>query len=142
MDPETEIARERLFERISAAFARRDLEAVAEGMRPDVELTLGGSSWLAGTYVGVDEFFRYLAGAALVLTSTDGQLSYIHAATEMTVVHEFMVGDGGPFAIKMPLHEVFTFTPDGMIGSILIRPWDQTKFDRAVNTVDRPSPFD
>jgi ketosteroid isomerase-like protein len=126
--------REQLFARISTAFAERDLVAVAEGMRPDIELTLRGSSWLAGKYVGFDEFFQYVAGAARVLHSTDGQLSYIHDGEEMTVVHEFVVG-AGPEAVTMALHEIFTFDEEGMITSVLIRPWDQAKFDRAVNVL-------
>jgi len=131
---ETRIERQQLFARISAAFARRDFDAVAEAMRPDLELTLRGSSWLAGKYVGIEEFFQYVAGAAAVLSPTDGQLSYIHDGDDMTVVHEFVVG-AGPSAVTMALHEVFTFDDDGMIASLLIRPWNQAKFDEAANAL-------
>jgi ketosteroid isomerase-like protein len=139
VDRAIQIEREQLFARISAAFAVRDFAAVVEGMRPDVELTLRGSSWLAGKYVGYDEFFQYVAGAAQVLGSTDGQLSYIHAGEEMTVVHEFRVG---PTAVEMALHEVFTFDEESMITALLIRPWDQAKFDLAVNAFLASRTFD
>ena len=48
-----------------------------------------------------------------MLSSTDGQHSYIHARDEMTVVHEFRVG--AP-AVGMALPEVFTFGEDTVAG--------------------------
>ena len=41
--------RESLFTRMVLAFAHGDLAALEEGVRSDVELTLRGSSWLAGS---------------------------------------------------------------------------------------------
>ncbi|TMK33307.1 MAG: hypothetical protein E6G58_13530 [Actinobacteria bacterium] len=124
--------RERLFTRMVMAFARGDLAALEEGVRPDVELTLRGDSWLAGRYRGYEEFGQYAAGAALVLGAVNRQLSYFHAGAEMTVVHDFLVG-GGALLVEMPLHEVVGFDADDLVESLLIRPWDQRLFDEAVN---------
>jgi ketosteroid isomerase-like protein len=122
--------REEAFTELVRAFARHDYEALEGGVRPDVELTLRGSSWLAGKYRGYAEFGQYVAGAALVLGPGGGQLSYHHDGAEMNVVHEFVVG---PTAVRMPLHEVVTFDDEQLVASLLIRPWDQDLFDEAVN---------
>jgi hypothetical protein len=122
--------REELFTGLVRAFARGDLAALEQGVRPDVELTLGGTSWLAGKYRGYEEFQQYVACAALVLGRAEGQLSYHHTGDEMTVIHDFLIG---PPAVRMALHEVITFDADGKVQSLLVRPWDQAKFDEAVN---------
>jgi hypothetical protein len=122
--------REELFTGLVRAFARGDHAALEEGVRPDVELTLGGTSWLAGKYRGYEEFRQYVAGAALILGRAEGQLSYHHAGDEMTVIHDFLVG---PPAVRIALHEVISFDADGRVQSLLVRPWDQAKFDEAVN---------
>jgi ketosteroid isomerase-like protein len=127
--------REEGFTALVQAFARRDHGALEGGVRPDVELTLRGSSWLAGKYRGYEEFGQYVAGAALVLGPGEGQLSYHHDGAEMTVVHEFAVG---PLGVRMPLHEVVTFDDDDLVESLLIRPWDQDLFDEAVNAFLAP----
>ena len=124
--------RESLFTRMVMAFAHGDLAALEEGVRSDVELTLRGSSWLAGKYRGYEEFGQYAAGAKLVLWAANRQLSYLHAGDEMTVVHDFLVG-GGALLVEMPLHEVVNFDGEDLVESLLIRPWDQHLFDEAVN---------
>jgi len=124
--------RESLFTSMVIAFARGDLAALEEGVRPDVELTLRGDSWLAGKYRGYEEFAQYAAGAGLVLGAVNRQLSYFHAGDEMTVVHDFLVGRGASL-VEMPLHEVVGFDDDDLVESLLIRPWDQHLFDEAVN---------
>jgi hypothetical protein len=131
-------SREDLFTRIALAFAHHDFDAVADGVRPDVELTLRGSSWLAGKYRGYEEFGHYVAGAAEVLAPAGRQLSYLHDGNEMTVIHDFLVG-GGELVVEMPLHVVVAFDTDEMIESLLIRPWDQSRFDEAVNAFLVPS---
>ena len=67
-----------------------------------------------------------------MLWAANGQLSYLHAGDEMTVVHDFLVG-GGALVVEMPLHEVVNFDGDDLVESLLIRPWDQHLFDEAVN---------
>ena len=124
--------RESLFTRMVMAFAHGDLAALEEGVRSDVELTLRGSSWLAGKYRGYEEFGQYAAGAKLVLWAANRQLSYLHAGDAMTVVHDFLVG-GSALMVEMPLHEVVNFDGDDLVESLLIRPWDQHLFDEAVN---------
>jgi hypothetical protein len=122
--------REELFAGLVQAFARGDHAALEAGVRPDVELTLGGTSWLAGKYRGYEEFRQYVAGAALILGRTEGQLSYHHVGDEMTVIHDFLVG---PPAVRIALHEVIAFDAEGRVQSLFVRPWDQAKFDEAVN---------
>src|SRR6266581_8476237 len=102
LSAERERARERLFTRMASTFARHDFESLEGDVVPDVELTLRGSSWLAGKYRGYEEFGQYAAGAKLVLGAADRQLSYLHAGDEMTVVHDFLVG-GGALLVEMPL---------------------------------------
>src|SRR5262245_3657975 len=92
---------EALFTLMPAAFAHRNFGDVAAGVRPTVELTLRGSSWLAGKYRGYEEFSQYVAGAALVLTPAGKQFSFHHEEAEMTVIHDFIVGSG-PTAVEMP----------------------------------------
>src|SRR5438046_3115773 len=117
---------------MASTFARHDFESLEGDVVPDVELTLRGSSWLAGKYRGYEEFGQYAAGAKLVLWAANRQLSYLHAGDEMTVVHDFLVG-GGALLVEMPLHEVVNFDDDDLVESLLIRPWDQHLFDEAVN---------
>ena len=128
--------REALFTQLVEAFARGDHAALEPGVRPDVELTLGGTSWLAGTCRGYEEFQQYVAGAALVLSRAEGQLSYHHSEGQMVVIRDFLIDRS---AVRMALHEVITFDDDGRVRSLEVRPWDQAKFDEAVDAslIDR-----
>ena len=56
LSAERERARERLFTRMASTFAGHDFESLEGDVVPDVELTLRGSSWLAGKYRGYEEF--------------------------------------------------------------------------------------
>ncbi len=132
LSAERERTRERLFTRMASTFARHDFESLEGDVVPDVELTLRGSSWLAGKYRGYEEFGHYVAGAALVLMPAGRQLSYIHEGNQTTVVHDFLVGERD-HCKAMPLHIVLSFDTDDIIESMLIRPWDQSLFDEALN---------
>jgi hypothetical protein len=135
------IERQSLFTSMASAFARRAFDEVAEGVVPDVTLTLQGSSWLAGTYRGYEEFSQYVLAARLVLEPAGKALTYLHHGEEMIVMHEFEVGGrvGGP---EVPLHITVTFGPDGRLSSLVIQPKDQATFDRAVDSFLRPAvPF-
>lgn len=120
--------RESLFTRMVMAFAHGDLAALEEGVRSDVELTLRGSSWLAGKYRGYEEFGQREARAR------GGQQAALLPPLRRR-------DDSGPrlpcrgraLLVEMPLHEVVNFDGDDLVESLLIRPWDQDLFDEAVN---------
>jgi hypothetical protein len=117
---------------MASAFARRDFEAVARGVRPEVVLQLTGTSWLAGTYRGYEEFGHYLLGSRQVLVSAEKPITYLHAGDEMTVLHDFVVG-GSPLGPEIPLHVTVSFDADNTIASLLIQPQEQDAFDDAVD---------
>jgi hypothetical protein len=98
---------------------------------PEVVLTLQGSSWLAGTYQGYEEFSQYVLGARHVLESAGKPITYLHHDDQMTVVHDFLVG-GSAISPEMPLRVTVSFDPDGRVTSLLIEPGDQDVFDAAV----------
>ena len=131
------IERQALFTGMASAFARRAFDEVADGVVPEVELTLVGSSWLAGTYVGYEGFSHYVLAARLVLEPAGRPLTYLHHDDEMTIMHEFEVGGrvGGP---EIPLHISVKFADDGRISSLVIQPKDQALFDEAVDSYLTP----
>lgn len=126
---ELQTERRSLFTRLASAFARRDFEAVAAGVMPTVRLTLTGSSWLAGVYLGYEGFSQYVEAARLVLEPAEKQIRYLHDGLEMVVMHEFFVGSD-PAEIPLTIHVLFA--DDGRISSLSIEPQDPARFDRAV----------
>ena len=132
------LERQALFTGMASAFARRAFDEVAGGVVPEVELTLIGSSWLSGTYLGYEGFSQYVLAARLVLEPAGRPLTYLHHDDEMVITHEFEVGGrvGGP---EIPLHIRVTFAGDGRIASLLIQPKDQTLFDDAVDSYLSPA---
>jgi ketosteroid isomerase-like protein len=131
------VERQALFTGMASAFARRAFDDVAAGVVPEVELTLTGSSWLAGTYRGYEAFSHYVLAARLVLEPAGRPLTYLHHDDEMVIMHEFEVGGrvGGP---EIPLHVSVRFAGDGRISSLVIQPKDQTLFDEAVDSFLEP----
>jgi hypothetical protein len=131
------IERQSLFTSMASAFARRAFDEVAEGVVPDVTLTLQGSSWLAGTYRGYEEFSHYVLAARMVLEPAGKAMTYLHHGEEMAIMHEFEVGGrvGGP---EIPLHITVRFGVDGRISSLMIQPRDQELFDQAVDSFLHP----
>jgi hypothetical protein len=129
---EVQIERQGAFTRMASAFARRDFEAIARGVAPEVVLTLAGSSWLAGTYRGFEGFSQYLLAARMILEPAGKPLTYLHHGNEMTIMHEFLVG-GGARAPEIPLHVTVQFAEDGKLLSLQIEPKDQALFDRAAD---------
>jgi hypothetical protein len=53
-DVEIQVEREAVLLELAVAYQRRELAVFEAAVRPDMTLTLGGSSRLAGTYVGYD----------------------------------------------------------------------------------------
>jgi len=131
------IERQALFTSMAGAFVRRAFDEVTEGVVPEVTLTLQGSSWLAGTYRGYEEFSHYVLAARLVLEPAGKPMTYLHHGEEMVIMHEFEVGGrvGGP---EIPLHISVRFGADGRLSSLVIQPKDQALFDQAVDSFLRP----
>jgi hypothetical protein len=131
------LERQALFTGMASAFARRAFDEVVDGVVPDVELTLVGTSWLAGTYVGYEGFSHYVLAARLVLEPAGRPLTHRHHDDEMAIMHEFEVGGrvGGP---EIPLHVSVRFADDGRISSLVIQPQDQVLFDEAVDSYLNP----
>jgi hypothetical protein len=69
LGPERRRHREERFTVLVRAFARDDYAALEGGVRPDVELTLRRSSWLAGKYRGYAEFGQRGQDARIFLTN-------------------------------------------------------------------------
>jgi hypothetical protein len=132
-DRDVQIERQSLFTRMASAFARSDFDAVAQGVVPEIQLILQGTSWLAGTYQGYEGFSHYLQSARLVLEPAGKPLTYLHHDDEMVVMHEFVIGGtvGGP---EVPIHITVRFADDGRLASLVIQPKDQAVFDDAVDS--------
>ena len=69
VDPWVQQEREAQFARNMDAFIRRDFSVIDETMRPDVTLELPGSSWLAGTYRGLEAVSRGVIALRQVFNS-------------------------------------------------------------------------
>jgi hypothetical protein len=135
---EIELQREGLLARLATAYQRRDLDAFEAACRPDMVLTLAGSSRLSGTYHGYGAFSEYLDAVRDVLRSAEGQIKFEHDGDRMVFTQ--MVVISGPFhQVEMPLHVTAEFHSDGRIQSFLAELGDQGLFDYVVNTSAQPS---
>ncbi len=130
--------REAQFVQNMGAFARRDFEALAAAWRPDVELTLPGSSWLAGVHRGYKEVSRCVLGLRQVLASEEKRISFLHEGDQMIVRHDIMV-HGPEHVVDMILLVKVRYDSDGKAGSIYLEPDDLGLFDHVLNTMLRSS---
>jgi hypothetical protein len=96
-------------------------------------LTLGGSSRLAGTYVGYDAFGRYLEVLRRVLRSAGQPITFVHEKNEMTF-RQIMVVYGPKHDAEMALVVTVLYDDEGKITSFLVLPEDQGLFDYVVDT--------
>jgi ketosteroid isomerase-like protein len=135
---EIELQREGLLSRLATAYQRRDLDAFESACRPDMVVTLAGSSRLSGTYHGYGAFSDYLDAVRDVLRSADEQMRFEHDGDRMILTQ--MVVISGPFhQVEMPLRVTVVFHPDGRVQSFLAELGDQGLFDYVVNTSAQPS---
>ena len=130
---EVEVEREGLLARLAGAYQRRELEVFEEACRPDMVLTLAGSSRLAGTYHGYGAFADYLTALRDVLRSTGRQIVFHHDGDQM-VFRQLMVVSGPNHAIEMELLITVRFHADGRVESFLVEPDDQGLFDYVVDS--------
>jgi ketosteroid isomerase-like protein len=132
--PKSEIQsqREAQFIQDVGAFVRRDFEAIEQKMRSDVVMKLPGSSWLAGTYQGLEEVGRCVLGLRHVLDSSEDRISFLHEGDQMIVRHDIMV-HGPKHQVGMTLMIRFRFGADGKSESISVEPSDLGLFDHVLN---------
>ena len=130
--------REAQFIQDVGAFVRRDFEAIERRMRSDVVMHLPGSSWLAGTYRGLEEVGRCILGLRHVLDSSDDHISFLHEGDQMVVRHDIMV-HGPKHEVPMTLLIRLRFDGDGKSESISVEPTDLGLFDHVLNVALKDS---
>jgi ketosteroid isomerase-like protein len=135
---DVEIEREGLFARLATAYQRRDLDVFEEACRPDMVVTLAGSSRLAGTYHGYGAFSEYLDAVRDVLRAADDTIRFEHDGDQM-IFTQAVVISGPNHQVEMPLRVTVVFHADGRVQSFLAELGDQGLFDYVVNTAARPS---
>jgi ketosteroid isomerase-like protein len=118
---------------LADAFQRHDLDVFEQEVRPDMTLTLVGSSRLAGTYEGYAAFGRYLEVLREVLKSADKPITFEHSASEM-IFRQVMEVMGPKHAVEMTLVVTVGYAEDGKIQSFLVEPRDQGLFDHVIDT--------
>jgi ketosteroid isomerase-like protein len=132
-DAEIQVEREAVLLELATAYQRRELDIFEAAVRPDMTLTLGGSSRLAGTYVGYDAFGRYLEVLRRVLRSAGRPITFVHEKNEMTF-RQVMVVYGPQHDVEMTLAVTILYDDEGKIASFLVLPEDQGLFDHVVDT--------
>jgi ketosteroid isomerase-like protein len=136
---QVQIEREGLLERLASAYQRRDLAVFEEVVRPDMVLTLAGSSRLAGTYHGYGAFSEYLEALRHVLRSAEKQITFKHNSNEM-VFWQAMIVSGPRHQVEMTLRVTVRFHyADGRVESFYVEPEDQKLFDHVVDSTMKTS---
>src|ERR1700675_2846283 len=83
--------RETQFLQNMRAFMRGNFALVETAWRPDVLLTLPGSSWLAGTHQGLEDVSRCVHGLRQVLTAEQTRTEFLHEDNQLIVRHDIKV---------------------------------------------------
>jgi hypothetical protein len=135
---DVEVEREGLLARLAVAYQRRDFDVFQAACRPDMVVTLAGSSRLAGTYHGYGAFSEYLDAVRDVLRSADERVVFEHDEDQMVFTQKIIVS--GPFhQVEMPMRVTGVFHADGRVQSFLAEMGDQGLFDYVVDTSAQPS---
>jgi hypothetical protein len=130
---EIEVEREGLFARLATAYQRRELEVFEQACRPDMVVTLAGSSRLAGTYHGYGAFSEYLDAVREVLRAADDRIRFEHDGDRM-IFTQTVVISGPHHEVEMALRVTCEFHADGRIQSFLAELEDQGLFDYVVDS--------
>lgn len=130
--------REAVFLQGVGAFMRRDFGALERSMRADIQMTLPGSSWLAGTYRGPRAVASCILGLRKVLDSSEDRISFLHAGDRMMVRHEITL-HGPQHETEMVFFVGVSFDPDGRVRSVSVEPEDLGLLDHVLNSVDEGS---
>jgi len=118
---------------LAAAYQHRDLGVFENEVRPDMSLTLAGSSRLAGTYHGYEAFGSYLEVLREVMAAARKPIKFEHGSNWM-VFRQVMVVSGPQHDVEMTLVVSVGYDDDGLIESFLVEPEDQGLFDYVVDT--------
>lgn len=121
-----------LFE-LASAYERGDISAYKEAVRPDVALTLTGSSQLAGTYHGYEAFGRYLRVLRRVMRSAGKLVTFDHDGN-VTVFKQVMVVSSPKHDAEITLFVRVQYDEEGRIETFLVVPEDQGLFDHVIDT--------
>lgn len=133
VDPRVQEEREAQFARNIDAFIRRDFGVIEETMRPDVTLEMPGSSWVAGTYRGLEEVGRGVVALRQVFNSDTRLITFLHEGDQMLVRHAINVS-GPRHDIEMNLGVRIGFDEQGKFATIDVEPADIDLFDYVVNS--------
>jgi hypothetical protein len=133
VDPGVQQEREAQFARNIEAFIRRDFGLIEETMRPDVTLEMPGSSWVAGTYRGLEEVGRGVVALRQVLNSDTRLITFLHEGDQMVVRHAINVS-GPRHDIEMNLSVRIAYDEYGKFATIDVEPADIDLFDYVVNS--------
>ena len=128
------IEREQVIGRLRTAYQRRELHVFEECCRPDMVVTLAGSSRLAGTHHGYGAFSDYLTSNRGLVRSAGKPITFEHDRNEM-VVRDTIILSGDRHQVEMGLRITVRFHYfDGRIESFLVEPEDQALFDHVVDS--------
>ena len=133
VDPWIQEEREAQFARNMDAFIRRDFSVIDETMRPDVTLEMPGSSWLAGTYQGLEAVSRGVIALRQVFNSDKRLVAFLHEGDQMVVRHAITVS-GPRHEVEMNLGVRIGYDEQGKFATIDVEPADLDLFDYVVNS--------
>ena len=133
VEPRTRRDREASLLGLAAAYQHRALGAFEAAVRPDMTLTLAGSSRLAGTYHGYDSFGRYLEILREVMSAARKPIRFEHSSDEM-IFRQVMIVSGPQHDVEMTLVVTVSYDDAGLIESFRVEPEDQGLFDYVIDT--------
>jgi hypothetical protein len=131
--------REAQFARNLEAFVRRDFAVIEAAMRPDVTLRLPGSSWLAGTYHGLEDVTQSIIDIRAVFVTDRKLITFVHQGDTMIVRHAITIGGGPQDEVEMTMYISIAYDAEGRFRSIDVVPVDLGLFDFVVNSRPRTS---
>jgi hypothetical protein len=126
-------AREGVFAHATVAFVQRDLSTLLGLVRDDIELTLAGSSPIAGVHRGPKAVSRLVMQLRRYISCSGEPIRFSHGWDEMTAHRDVMV-ISHTHRVGITLHLTFSFDRSGRVGAVLIEPSDPGLFDHVVGT--------
>lgn len=128
-----QLEREVQFARNMKAFIEQDFDVIDATFRSDVEMHLPGTSWLAGTYRGLDEVSRATMALRHTFNSDDQMVTFLHEGNRMIIKHNILVS-GPRHDVEMVLTVGIEYDAGGKFAAIAVQPDDIGLFDYVVNT--------
>jgi hypothetical protein len=116
------------------AFQRHDFYSIDRTMRPDVTLTMPGTSWLAGTHSGHEAVSRFLLALREALQPDREGIIFRHGDDQMVVLHDLTVA-GPRHQAEMTISTWVRYDRDGRMAALDVMPGDLPLFDHILNSV-------